>query len=351
MPRLLASTAKMKSPMRKKTKRKKAATSSGAGKSPVGLKSARNLKVTRWRLRGAGKLRALESPNLKRQRWLVHGFSTRPGGVSKLEIPTGRGRSGKTEKVLNLGFTDWDSRASVLRNREAFYRAIYRSGDADKIRVVALRQIHSDIVHLVDRSSLEDEKIAPKADALITREPGVLLALQTADCIPILLADTKNRAVAAIHSGWRGTLKRIAEKTLGRMRVEFGTRPADVIAALGPGIGMSCYEVGSEVARDFDAQFPNAREWFDGPYDALASGESDPNWLPWLTTKPPGHAPPPLRVRLDLIAANRAILAGAGIPLKNISSSDLCTACRSDLFFSYRQEKITGRMMAVIGIR
>jgi YfiH family protein len=175
--------------------------------------------------------------------------------------------------------------------------------------------------------------------------------VQTADCIPILLADTKRRAVAAIHSGWRGTLSRIAAKTLGRMNMEFGTQPEDVIAALGPGIGRCCYEVGSDVARDFHAQFPNAREWFDGPFDALASGENDPNWLPWLTMMPPGHQPPPLRVRLDLIAANRAILAEVGVPARQISSSGLCTACRTDLLFSYRSERVTGRLMAAIGIR
>ena len=344
----LAAFRGMKKLVTIRPRKKKSAAARGVGNSHAAVKSGRSRKVAGWRLRKTGAVRMLESPGLAKLKWLVHGFSTRPGGASKLEIPTGRRRSGKTtEKVLNLGFTDWDSRQSVLRNRGVFYRALR----AKKMRVVTLRQIHSDIVHLVDRSSLENDNDAPKSDALITREPGVLLAVQTADCIPILLADPKNRAVAAIHSGWRGTLKRIAEKALGRMRVEFGTRPADVIAALGPGIGMSCYEVGSEVARDFDAKFPNARDWFDGPYDALASGESDPNWLPWLTMKPPGHAPPPLRVRLDLIAANRAILAGAGVPLKNISSSDLCTACRSDLFFSYRHEHTTGRMMAVIGIR
>jgi len=133
--------------------------------------------------------------------------------------------------------------------------------------------------------------------------------------------------------------------------MDFGTHPEDVIAALGPSIGRCCYEVGEEVAREFNAQFPNAREWFEGPFETLASGENDPNWLPWLTMKPPGHAPPPLRVNLDLIAANRAILAEAGVPVARIFSSDLCTACRTDLFFSYRREQATGRMMAVVGIR
>jgi YfiH family protein len=157
--------------------------------------------------------------------------------------------------------------------------------------------------------------------------------------------------VAAIHSGWRGTVQRIAEKTLGRMQMEFGTRSQDVIAALGPGIGGCCYEVGHEVVKEFTAKFPNAREWFTGPVDALENGDNDPNWLPWLTMRPPGHAPPAPRAHLDLIAANRAILAGAGIASKNITSSGFCTACRTDLFFSYRREHATGRLMAAIGIR
>ena len=302
-----------------------------------------------WPLRRTGGLQVLESPSLAKFRWLVHGFSTRPGGTSELE---GFANGKKiTEAVLNLGFTDWDQRDRVDANRLKFFRAI----GAGKMRVVGLRQIHSDVVHTVgSKESLPGNAAHADAqlqgDALITRERGILLTIQTADCIPILLTDTKNRAVAAIHSGWRGTLARIAAKALGRMQMEFGTKPKDVIAALGPGIGRCCYEVGEEVAKEFAAQFPEAREWFDGPFDALAAGESDPNWLPWLTMKPPGHAPPPLRVQLDLIAANRAILAAAGIAPKNISSSGHCTACRTDLFFSYRRERATGRMMAAIGL-
>ena len=215
--------------------------------------------------------------------------------------------------------------------------------------LVALKQIHSDAVHRV--TSATPTIPVAKGDALLTSVPGILLAVQTADCVPILLADRKCRAIAAIHSGWRGTLLRIAAKALGRMRMEFGTSPRDVIAAIGPSIGRCCYEVGSEVAVAFHSQFPNAREWFDGPFDALASGENDPNWLPWLTMKPPGHAPPPPRVHLDLVAANCAILAEAGVPSVQIFQSGLCTACRTDLFFSYRRERVTGRLMAVIGIR
>jgi YfiH family protein len=303
-----------------------------------------------WKLRRTNGLQILESPALARLNWLVHGFSTRPGGTSELKtLENGRNVN---ENVLNLGFTDWDVRDRVLENRDKFFRAI----GAGKMRIVALRQIHSDLVHVVDsvndaRMAVLSHDAAPQADALITRERGVLLVVQTADCVPILLADTKRRVVAAIHSGWRGTVKRIAEKTLGRMQMEFGTNPADVIAVVGPGIGQSCYEVGTEVAAEFHAQFPNAREWFEGPFDSLSDGDNDPNWLPWLTMKPPGHAPPPPRVHLDLIAANRAILGAAGIPIANMFSSDYCTACHSHLFFSYRKERNTGRLMAAIGIR
>ncbi|HTZ72502.1 MAG TPA: peptidoglycan editing factor PgeF [Candidatus Aquilonibacter sp.] len=288
-------------------------------------------------------MQILQSPNLARLDWLLHGFSTRPGGGS--EFPHGTRSRPVAETVLNLGFTDWDVRERVIANRETFFRAI----GAAKLRRTALRQIHSDIACDAGSASAADEP--PKADALFASDPGVLLIVQAADCVPILLADPKRRAIAAIHSGWRGTVQRIAQKTLGRMQMQFGTRPADVIAAIGPCIGQCCYEVGSDVAKEFHAQFANAREWFDGPFDALASGENDPNWLPWLTMRPPGHPPPTPTVRLDLVGANRAILIEAGVPAKNISASGFCTACRPDLLFSYRRERTTGRMMAAIAIR
>jgi YfiH family protein len=266
----------------------------------------------KWNLRPAGGLQVLEAPALARLNWLVHGFSTRPGGAS--ELTATRDGQDTCEEVLNLGLTDWDTTERVRDNREKFFRAI----GASKMRAAALRQIHSDVAHVIasgnespartDSQATKSQDAVLQGDALITREPGVLLVVQTADCIPILLADPKRRAIAAIHSGWRGTVRRIAAKALGRMQMEFGTKPEDVIAALGPGIGQSCYEVGTEVAAEFHAQFPNARDWFEGPFDQLAEGDNDPNWLPWLTMKAPGHAPPSPRVHLDLIAANRVIL-------------------------------------------
>jgi polyphenol oxidase len=298
-----------------------------------------------WKLRSVRGIQILELPALSRLDWLIHGFSTRPGGESIIPEPAEGKKSG--ERVLNLGFAEWDERERVIANRRRFFEAL----GAARMTPVTLRQIHSDIVVHVDAGSLSQMAHPAKGDALITCDPGILLIVQTADCIPILLADTRQRAVAAIHSGWRGTAQRIAEKTLGRMRMEFGTRPEDVVAAIGPGIGRCCYEVGHEVVAEFAAKFPAARDWFDGPFDALSGGDSDPNWLPWLTMRPPGHAPPPPRAMLDLFAANRAILEAAGVPLANISVTQFCTATRTDLFFSYRREHTTGRLMAAIGIR
>jgi len=303
-----------------------------------------------WPTRRDDGLRILEAPAFARLGWLVHGFSTRPGGASTLESL----RHGRkiTEQVLNLGFTEWDTRARVHSNRDKFFAALGAGG----MRMAALRQIHSDRVHRVDAPAAGADGVnapagPPTGDALMTHDPGILLVIQTADCVPVLLADTGNRAIAAVHAGWRGTLKRIVEKTLGRMRMEFGTRPEDILAALGPGIGKCCYEVGPEVAKEFHSQFAYAHEWFDGPFDALAAGENDPNWLPWLTMRPPGHPLPAPRVRLDLIAASRAMLIRAGVAPGKIFSSGYCTACRGDLFFSYRRERPSGRMMAAIGIK
>lgn len=292
-----------------------------------------------WRLRKAAGLRILQAQPFSELKWLVHGFSTRLGGASELE--TSRTGRPKAEMTLNLGFTDWDRRDRVETNRRHFQKAL---GHGDEV-LITLQQVHSDLLQVIQAPTPD----AQKGDALVTQTSGLLLSVQTADCIPILLVDPRRRAVAAIHAGWRGTRVHIAAKTVGRMHMQFGTRPADILAALGPGIGRCCYEVGPEVVKEFACQFPQAREWFDGPFDVLASGE-DPNPLPWLTMMPPGHAPPPLRCNLDLHAANSAILADAGLAHKNIFSSGFCTSCRTDLFFSYRREEKTGRMMAVIGL-
>jgi YfiH family protein len=282
-----------------------------------------------WIEQQAGSLRILQASRLTEIPWLIHGFSTRGGGASDL--------SG--EKVLNLGFAEWDSKENVLENRRRFQSAL----GADDLTLCGLSQIHSDVVQLFEQLP----SAACRGDASTTDRPGLLLAVQTADCVPILLADPKNRAVAAVHAGWRGTLQRIVTKVIGKMQMQFGTRSTDLLAAIGPSIGGCCYEVGTEVASEFRAQFANASEWFD----ELRTGD-EPNPLQWLNMQPPGHQPPPKNVLLDLRKANRAQLLEAGVPARNIFVSDLCTACRCDLLFSYRKERgATGRLLAAIGIR
>ena len=282
-----------------------------------------------WSLRKAGGLRVLELAPWKKFSWLAHGFSTRPGGASVL--PSG-------ERVLNLGFMEWDKHESVQRNRAAFQAAI---GGA-KAQLVPLKQIHSGIVQFFSGTPGEP----CRGDASISDAAGLLLAVQTADCVPILLLDPKKRAVAAVHAGWRGTLARILEKTVGEMRVRFGSRPADLQAAIGPSIGACCYEVGTELVTEFSSQFDGAEDFFD----ELRTGE-EPNPLQWLNMMPPGHQPPPKNVRLDLRKANRAQLLAAGLRDANIFASELCTACHPSLLFSYRKEgPVSGRLMAAIGI-
>jgi YfiH family protein len=274
-------------------------------------------------------LRILQVPAFRRFPWLIHGFSTRPGGASAL----GGG------KVLNLGFTAWDKRKSVLENRRRFQAAL----GAGDFALVALRQFHSDLVRLFDAAPGEPEH----ADAAVTDRPGLVLAVQTADCVPILLVDPQKRAVAAIHAGWRGTLRRIAAKTVGHMRMHFGSRPGDILAAVGPGIGGCCYEVGTEIAANFLSQFADAADFFD----EFRTGD-EPNPIQWLNQMPPGHQPPPKNVLLDLHKGNASQLREAGLNDENIFVSNLCTACRPDLLFSYRRQGIkSGRMMAAVGIR
>ena len=282
-----------------------------------------------WTTRSSRGLQLLQIPAFSKLPWLVHGFSSKPGGVSIQN----------TQKVLNLGFTDWDTKENVLENRRRFQSAL----GATDLKLISLKQIHSDVIHLFDAAPAE----VCQGDASITNRPGLLLAVQTADCVPILLVDAKKRAVAAVHAGWRGTLARIVVKAVGQMQMHFNSKPADLLAAIGPSIGGCCYEVGTEVATQFLSQFLEAPEWFD----EFRTGD-EPNPVQWLNMMPPGHQPPPKNVLLDLRKANRAQLLGAGLRAPNIFVSDLCTACRRDLLFSYRKEgPESGRLMSVIGLR
>lgn len=281
-------------------------------------------------------LKILSSPALGRIPWLVHGFSTRIGGFS--------GAYGGN--ALNLGFTKHDFRSAVDRNRAAFLQQLGASNGETIWPLVTLRQVHSDLIHCI--SEIPAQPLA--GDGLITCMPGILLAVQTADCLPVILVDTKRIAVGIFHAGWRGTLKRIVEKGMGEMRRWFGSEPRDMQAAVGPGIHNCCYEVGPEVREKFESQFAYARELFREAKESDSIREAYP--LLFLSARPPGHSSLPNKIFLDLVQANRRQLMEAGVPAKRVSASPLCTSCHTNLLFSYRSEKGgTGRMMGVVGIR
>ncbi len=285
----------------------------------------------------AGAIQVLSAEPLNRIPWLVHGFSTRPGGGSKVY----------GGNCLNLGYTKQDSRASVERNRTVFLKSLCTvTAKGELWPLVTLQQIHSDIIHRV--KGLPEKQLA--GDGLITDTPGLLLAIQTADCLPVILVDVKQRAVGVFHAGWRGTVKRIVEKGVGEMRRWFQTSAGDLRAAIGPGIHKCCYEVGDEVRVQFESQFGYAADLFHEVKESDPIRERYP--LLFLTARAPGHSELPRRLFLDLVEANRRQLQSAGVSAKHISASPLCTSCRTDLLFSYRAEKgHTGRMMSVVGIR
>jgi polyphenol oxidase len=169
------------------------------------------------------------------------------------------------------------------------------------------KQIHSDRVLLVESPGLQGE-----GDALVSNIADIGLAIRTADCLPILMADSRNRAVAAVHAGWRGVVSEVVPKTIEIMRQKFGTRPEDLVVAIGPGIGACCFEVGPEVAVQFG-----------------------------LTG----------RTKVDLIGTMCRQLGRNGVKPTQISTSDLCTQCDAELFESYRRDReASGRMIAMIGI-
>lgn len=278
----------------------------------------------------------LTIPALSKIPWLLHGFSTRKSGFSKIY----GGHS------LNLGITKHDSRAAVERNRAAFQRQVGAVDGKHLWPLITLRQIHSDLIHCVSKPP--QEQLA--GDGLITNTPGILLSIQTADCLPVVLVDIKSRAVGVFHAGWRGTVKRIVEKGVGEMRGCFGTRPRDIKAAIGPGIHGCCYQVGEEVRTNFESQFAYASDLFREVKESDPVREKYP--LLFLTARAPGHSELPTNIFLDLVEANRHQLMDAGVLRKNIHGSPLCTSCNTDLLFSHRVEKgVTGRMMAVAGIR
>ncbi|HEX5084502.1 MAG TPA: peptidoglycan editing factor PgeF [Blastocatellia bacterium] len=261
--------------------------------------------------RNIGALRLLVCDPLERIGF-KNAFSTRLGGVSPL--PDG---------ALSLGNFSQDERENVIENRRRFLTAL---GAADWTMVTA-KQIHSADVRFV--SGLEDARSEPReGDALTANTPRILLAIQTADCLPILIADERSGAFSAAHAGWRGTLGTIVARTVDRMQQEYGSRPGDLHAAIGPGISASVFEVGPETLALFKDRFDYAEELIS-------------------EARPDGKA------HLDLNMANFRQLSDCGLREDRIYDSALCTWLRNDLFFSYRRErgheKPVGRLMGVIG--
>ena len=186
-------------------------------------------------------------------------------------------------------------------------------------RPVVMRQVHSDIIHVVEEIPAE----TLVGDALITRTPGILICVRTADCLPILVADRESGISAAVHCGWKGTSQRLASKVISFLREKFHCRPGSLLAVLGPSIGRDCYEVGEDVA----GEFGDCGETGGSFFTPLRSG----------------------KYLLDLKRANRIQLEEAGVPPGRIFSLDICTHC-DPRFFSYRRDKSEcGRLLNFIG--
>ena len=257
----------------------------------------------------------LRFQSLSEEKWLLHAFSTRVGGVS-----TGCYAS------MDLGFHEGEETA--FENYRRFAGAL----GFDWKKSVLSDQTHTTNVRVVTAEDAGKGLIKPKdyhdIDGLVTAEPGLALFTFYADCVPLYLADTKNHVIGLSHSGWRGTVNRMGEHTLRVMKEQFGTDPAFVRAAIGPSICGDCYEVGPELKEEFEKSFGAA-----AAAGFFRPGKGD-------------------RQFLDLWKANHYVLREAGVPEENISVTDICTKCNSELLFSHR---VTGRqrgsLAAVMMIR
>jgi polyphenol oxidase len=283
-------------------------------------------------------------------KWIVHAFSLRRGT-----------RSGEE---MSMGFNDYQPRDVVESNRQSLVQSVLGSPVANGSEggrnslapraslercLVTLRQIHSDRIHSLHSFSPDD--LPKEGDALITAQPGILLSVQTADCMPVLIADTHRRVVAAVHAGWRGVLKRIVEKTVAMMQQEFATNPADCIATVGPSICGCCYQVGEEVIKAFEAEFDYAHMLFREAWEEPTGRARAFNREFHSKAISQSQKGQPDKKFLDLPTACKQQLLCSGLPQESIFAAPPCTSCSNNLFFSHRVESgKTGRMMAVIGM-
>jgi len=283
-------------------------------------------------------------------KWIVHGFSLR--------------RDTRSGEEMSMGFSGYQPRDVVESNRKSLVQSIlgpFAANGSEAPRssldigvslgrcLVTLRQIHSDRIHPLHSFSQGD--LPREGDALITAQPGILLSVQTADCMPILIADTHGRVVAAVHAGWRGVLKRIVEKTVARMKEEFATTPADCVATVGPSICGCCYQVGEEVIKAFEAEFDYAQALFrDAGEEPTGTARASNREFPSDAVSQCQNGQPDKKF-LDLPTACRQQLLCSGLPQEHIFAAPPCTSCSNHQFFSHRAESgRTGRMMAVIGM-
>ena len=242
-------------------------------------------------------------------------FSTRCGGSSK-----------SCYDSLNLSLAVGDQREIVLANRRAFGAALH----VNPYRIVVPNQVHSANVRRVNAAdagagAADHSGAIADTDALITNTPNLTLALHFADCACIFLVDPVHRAAGVAHAGWRGTVDGIVTKTIEAMTREFGTKPADLLAAVAPAIERHCYDVGQDVALRFAKAFSND--------ERVLKQSSICKW------------------RLDLKTAYAILLQKGGVYKARIALSELCTSCNSDEFFSYRRDGVTGRMGGWLTLR
>lgn len=238
-----------------------------------------------------------------------HGFTTRHEGVSRPPYNS-----------LNLGSNTLDSVHNVKGNRSLLARSF--GGTLD--RFVTVNQVHGTDLLVIDAPNPDfGHFLKLECDGIITDQSGVMIGICVADCYPILLLDPEKRVVAALHAGWQGTARGIARKGVEAMADVFGSRPGNILAAIGPGIGACCYEVDAPVKDAFTA---GGHTW-----DLIATPAGTGKW------------------QLDLSAANRQQLLLAGLRERNVEEARVCVSCTPDLYFSYRRDQgETGRQMGFI---
>ncbi len=265
--------------------------------------------MTAFELEQANGLTLVNLPELSQVPGLVHGYTTRVGGVSQAPYDS-----------LNLSFKVSDNPAetkSVEENRLRLAKAIGYPPE----RLVKMDQVHGCKVLSVRGETIN----AGTGDALITQTRGVLLTVSIADCLPITIYDPVHKALAQVHAGWRGTLAQVGQQALLAMKEHFFTKFSDCLVGLGPCIGKCCLQVGPEVVALFQKHFPYADNLFTHP----------------------SYVNP----RLDLILANVWQLRDMSVKEERIFSTGLCTSCRKDLFFSHRRDQgKAGRMIAYAGL-